>query len=60
MTTIVKAAVGLAVSLCLAGGVPVAAHHSFAAEFDDAKPIKMTGTITKVEWTNRISGSTLT
>ena len=29
-----------------------AAHHSFAAEFDDTKPVKLTGTVTKVEWTN--------
>ena len=28
------------------------AHHSFAAEFDDKKPVKMTGVVTKVEWTN--------
>ena len=27
-------------------------HHSFSAEFDRDKPIKLTGTITKVEWTN--------
>jgi hypothetical protein len=52
MKTSLKLGLGLAVSLCLAGGVPLAAHHSFAAEFDDTKPIKMTGTITKVEWTN--------
>jgi hypothetical protein len=52
MTTIVKVGLGLTVALCLAGSRPVAAHHSFAAEFDDTKPIKMTGTITKVEWTN--------
>jgi hypothetical protein len=52
MRTSVKVGLGLAVSLCLAGSVPLAAHHSFAAEFDDTKPIKMTGTITKVEWTN--------
>ena len=31
---------------------PLAAHHSFAAEFDDTKPVKMTGVVTKVEWTN--------
>jgi hypothetical protein len=28
------------------------AHHSFAAEFDRAKPIKVTGIVTKVEWQN--------
>jgi hypothetical protein len=33
-------------------GVTVSAHHSFAAEFDDQKPVKVTGTITKVEWQN--------
>ena len=28
------------------------AHHSFAAEFDETKPVKVTGTVTKLEWTN--------
>jgi len=28
------------------------AHHSFAAEFDDKQPLKLTGTLTKVEWNN--------
>lgn len=32
--------------------LPVWAHHSFAAEFDDKKPLKLTGTVTKMEWTN--------
>ena len=27
-------------------------HHSFSAEFDRDKPITLTGTVTKVEWTN--------
>src|SRR5437868_13731362 len=41
-----------ATAALLAGTVSVAAHHSFAAEFDDTKPVKVTGTITKVEWQN--------
>ena len=31
---------------------PVAAHHSFAAEFDRGLPVTVTGTVTKVEWAN--------
>jgi hypothetical protein len=32
--------------------VPALAHHSFAAEYDAAKPVTLKGTVTKVEWTN--------
>jgi uncharacterized protein DUF6152 len=28
------------------------AHHAYTAEFDTSKPVKLTGTVTKVEWSN--------
>ena len=31
---------------------PVLAHHAFAAEFDAKKPVKLRGTVTKMEWIN--------
>ena len=43
-------------SLLIAGmlllAVPLAAHHSIAAEFDTSKPISFTGTVKKVAWMN--------
>jgi hypothetical protein len=41
-----------AAAAVLMGGAAASAHHSFAAEFDAAKPFKLTGTVTKVEWQN--------
>jgi len=35
-----------------AAAVPVMAHHSLAAEFDESAPVTLTGVITKIEWIN--------
>ena len=32
--------------------VPVAAHHSFAAEFDEKKPVTLKGKLTQLDWLN--------
>ena len=45
-------AVLIAAAALAASAVPVFAHHSFAAEFDAAKPVNLTGVVTKVEWMN--------
>jgi hypothetical protein len=36
----------------LLASVPMWAQHAFAAEFDASKPVKFTGTVTKMEWIN--------
>jgi hypothetical protein len=47
-----KLATIIAAGVVLALALPLAAHHSFAAEYDGTKPVNVTGTLTKVEWNN--------
>lgn len=44
--------IGLAIGGALLLAAPVWAHHAFAAEFDGKTPVKLQGTVTKMEWIN--------
>jgi hypothetical protein len=44
--------VAAALLAMLGAGAKLAAHHSFAAEFDGSKPVTLKGTVTQMEWTN--------
>ena len=46
-----RLAIVMGVAAIAASGQALA-HHSFAAEFDAQKPLKLTGAVTKVEWSN--------
>src|SRR5438094_3605488 len=48
-----RKAFGIAVAaIVLSAAVPALAHHAFSAEFDQSKPVKISGEITKLEWVN--------
>ena len=49
---IIRAALLSSTASVLAATLPAYAHHSFPAQYDVAKPITLTGKVTKVEWTN--------
>jgi len=38
--------------LLLTASAPVRAHHSFGVEYDENKPVTLTGVVTRIEWTN--------
>jgi len=43
---------GIVVSLIGLAVLPALAHHSFSAEYDDKKPLKLTGKLTLMKWAN--------
>lgn len=49
----IKNLAGLSIAVGLdVAAVPLFAHHSFAAEFDGAKQINLSGVVTKIDWVN--------
>ena len=48
-TTMLSVVVGVGLLL---GGVTLSAHHAFSSEFDANRPVKFTGTVTKMMWVN--------
>ena len=51
MKSTLKSALTAAIGMFLAGA-PLWAHHSFAAEFDEKKSVKLHGVVTEMEWVN--------
>ena len=52
MRTQIFVMMALACGGFLLAATPVGAHHAFAAEFDAAKPVKLDGAITKIDFVN--------
>jgi hypothetical protein len=47
ITAVCAAAFGLAIT-----ATDIQGHHSFAAQYDGQKPVTLSGTVAKIEWTN--------
>src|SRR5262245_22065452 len=52
MITIMVRKVLVVAGVVLLGSVAASAHHAYTAEFDTTKAVKLTGVLTKVEWSN--------
>ena len=51
--------IACAAGIGLAGGGSIIAHHAFSAEFDGNRPVKLRGTVIKMEWINPHSWLTI-
>src|SRR5437667_12310603 len=51
MNSKIKTTLAAAGALVVAA-LPMLAHHSFSAEFDSNKPVKLEGRVVKMEWSN--------
>ena len=48
----VRTLCGLIIAAAWLAAAPANAHHSFAAEFDETKPITLTGKVVEMRWAN--------
>ena len=51
MTTKLSVAIA-GFGMMMLAAMPAVAHHSFAAEFDEHKPVTLKGTLTRMDWVN--------